>query len=440
MKDFLRRYLSFIILLFAWVAVGMLAKPVALVFIPLTVILLWQKRQYLKVLMGLLLVLMLSDNLQPSMSFARDLKSIYMLLVGALFIASSKRISPKSKIFFLFLPFVVYSFLVLYNSGANFTVGLQKTISYSLLLLAIPSVMLKCIHDDGKVAIRDIFYMSMFFLLMGIVIKFYSPLFVLRAGRYSGLLGNPNGLGIYMLLFYLFFRVTNYFVPNAFSRQERIIIYLFIAYNLFLCSSRTALGGVLFFFIAEKLFRVSGFLAIISLIIGMFFAQYLFLYLPQIVSSLGLEEYFRLNTLEDASGRFVAWQFAWTKIQDNFFLGGGFGYDEFIMRKNYAMLSKLGHSGGVHNSYLSFWFDFGLVGLIIYFRSFILSFVRAHKNHIIAFPLMFTVMFSITFESWLVASLNPYTIQLFIMLAIMLHLPKREEEENDNLAETSSSV
>jgi O-antigen ligase len=408
----------------------MVVKQLPLVLVPISIILLWQKEQYLKVLIGLLYVLLLSDSLQPIMSFAKNLKVVYMLLVGLLFVFTSNRINPKSKLFIIFLPFTIYSFLVLYNSGANFLTGLQKTISYAILLLAVPSILLKCIDKKGVAVLRDILYMALLVMIVGILIKYVNPAFVTRAGRFNGILGNPNGLGIYTMLFYLFFRVTNYFVPNAFSRQEKILIYFVIAYNLFFCASRTALGAVIFFYIAERLFRVSSFIAILSLFIGMFFIQYIFLYLPQIISTFGLDEYFRAQTLEEGSGRFIAWQFAWQKIQENFFIGGGFGYDEFVMRKNYATLSRLGHLGGVHNSYLSFWFDFGLIGLIIYFRSFIISFVRAHKKHIIALPLMFTVLFSITFESWLVASLNPFTIQLVLMLAAMLYLPDKNQIDN----------
>lgn len=430
MKPFLRKYLKFIALLFFWAACGIIFDPLAHAVVVFSVLLLWRQKEYTKILMGLLFILVLSDNLQPIMGFAKDTKLIYMLLVGGLFILNSRKLNPKSKLFFIFLPFVIYSFLVLINAGENVITGAQKTISYTILLVAIPSLFVKTIHDNGRKILIEFVYLSCIFLLSGIALKYVSFDFVTRAGRFCGLFGNPNGLGIYLLLFYLFFRVANYFNPGGFSRGEKLFIYALLAYNLFLCSSRSAMGGVIFFYVAEKLFKVSGFIAIITLILGLLSVESFFLFLPKIIVYLNLEEYFRLQTLDEGSGRFIAWGFAWQKIQDTFFFGGGFGYDEFVMRKNYTMLARLGHLGGVHNSYLSLWFDFGLVGVIIYFRSFFTAFIRAHKNHIIALPLMFTVMFSITFESWLVASLNPYTIQLFMMLAVMLYLPKREELDN----------
>ncbi|MFP5470713.1 MAG: O-antigen ligase family protein [Bacteroidia bacterium] len=416
----------------------MLFDPLAHAVIGISVLLLWRQKDYVKVLMGLLYILLLSDNLHPILNFAKDTKLIYMLLVGVLFIFNSRNLNPKSKLFIIFLPFVIYSFLVLVNSGGNLMTGLQKTISYTILLIAVPSLFVKAIHENGKRVLIDFVYLSCIFLLAGIAVKYVSFDFVTRAGRFCGLFGNPNGLGIYLLLFYLFFRVANYFNPGGFSKGEKLFIYGLLAYNLFLCSSRSAMGGVIFFYAAEKLFRVSGFVAIVVLILGLFSVESFFLFLPKIITFFNLEEYFRLQTLEEGSGRFIAWEFAWQQIQDKFFFGGGFGYDEFVMRKNYDMLARLGHLGGVHNSYLSFWFDFGLVGIIIYFRSFFLAFIRAHKNHIIALPLMFTVMFSITFESWLVASLNPYTIQMFMMLAVMLYVPHRDEI--DTLSESEETA
>ena len=82
------------------------------------------------------------------------------------------------------------------------------------------------------------------------------------------------------------------------------------------------------------------------------------------------------------------------------------------MRRNYDYLERMGHQGGVHNSYLSMWFNVGIVGLLIYFRSFVLLFIKAAKLLPISTAVMFSVLFSVMYESWLVGSLNPYTIIL----------------------------
>jgi len=138
-----------------------------------------------------------------------------------------------------------------------------------------------------------------------------------------------------------------------------------------------------------------------------------------IISYLGLEEYLRVETLEEGSGRLIAWQFAWENIQDSMLIGKGFMYDLILMRTNFDWLSRAGHEGGVHNSYLILWLNTGLLGIVFFFRAFFLLFLRAAKLNAVAIPAMVAVMFSIFFEPWLAASLNPYTIVFLVVLTIL---------------------
>jgi O-antigen ligase len=89
------------------------------------------------------------------------------------------------------------------------------------------------------------------------------------------------------------------------------------------------------------------------------------------------------------------------------------------MRKHRIYLERMGHQGGVHNAYLSFWFDVGIIGLLLFFRSFILIFIKASKLVPMSIGVMFAVLFSVSYESWLVSSLNPFTIILVIILTIV---------------------
>jgi O-antigen ligase len=143
-----------------------------------------------------------------------------------------------------------------------------------------------------------------------------------------------------------------------------------------------------------------------------------------------LGEYFRVETLKTGSGRNIAWGFAWLHIQDNFFLGRGFAYDEVLFAKHAEELSMLGHQGNVHNSYLTVWLNTGIIGLFFFLRGFLLAFLMGAKKSKLAIPIMFTVLFSINYESWLSASLNPFTIQLLIILSIIMsnHFIKKGNE------------
>ena len=164
--------------------------------------------------------------------------------------------------------------------------------------------------------------------------------------------------------------------------------------------------------------------------------QYVFSNFELIIRTLGLGEYFRIETLANGSGRDVAWSFAWEKIQDNFFLGKGFAYDEvlFYNISNSDSLSILGHQGNAHNSYLTIWLNTGIIGLFLFARGFLLAFFKGAKNTIISLPVMFAVLFSANFESWMAASLNPITIQLWIILALLISPVFNEDRKQKEIA------
>jgi O-antigen ligase len=129
----------------------------------------------------------------------------------------------------------------------------------------------------------------------------------------------------------------------------------------------------------------------------------------------------RLDTFSTLSGRSVAWEFAWQQIQTDFFIGKGFSYTEYIYKINYDYLSMLGHQGAAHNSYLTFWLDTGLIGLILFLIGLGITFFKASKLSPLAMPLLYAVLLSNNFESWITASLNPFTIQLLIILSVIFN-------------------
>jgi len=264
-------------------------------------------------------------------------------------------------------------------------------------------------------------YMCAGILLLGFVFKFLSPDIVTREDRYEGLFGNPNGLGIFCLLFFLLFTVVIDFFPELFSKREKMFIYGYIVLSVLLSGSRGSLFALIIYVVFVFLYKRS---AILGTIVAIVFAttySYISANLVGIINTIGLQNYLRINTLEEASGRFVAWKFTWDHIQENFWIGRGFEYTSYLFSipKNVAYLQALGHLGNVHNSYLTLWLDTGLVGLICYVFAFMASFIKGIKKTALALPIMYAVIFSSFFESWLTASLNPFTIILFIILSII---------------------
>ena len=65
------------------------------------------------------------------------------------------------------------------------------------------------------------------------------------------------------------------------------------------------------------------------------------------------------------------------------------------------------------------WLDTGLVGLILFSFGWIVNFFRAASFTPLVWAALFGLLLSISVESWLTASLNPFTIVLVIILSML---------------------
>ena len=308
----------------------------------------------------------------------------------------------------------------------------QKTFSYAFLFFSIPALMRYLLKEKQSETLRTFYFIIMTYLITGLVLKYLAPEFANMVGRFRGLMGNPNGLGVLTLMIGLLFDTIFNRIPNQFSRQEKILFWLVIFANLILCQSRSSLFALMLYFVFSNFKLLKGFIGFLVFVSILVSYQFVMNNLPLVIEMLGLEEFFRLDTLEGGSGRLIAWTFAWEQIQNNFFVGKGFNYTEWIFGQNYRLLANLGHQGNAHNSYLTFWLDTGLIGLILYLGAFIFMFIRISKVYFNAIPFMYAVIFSVSFESWLTASLNPLTIALLMAVSIMLYAHGDESEEAVN--------
>ncbi len=183
--------------------------------------------------------------------------------------------------------------------------------------------------------------------------------------------------------------------------------------------SRTAIIAAALFFFFTRFYRVAPFIGFIVFVATVLVVELIASNLTDIVTALGIAHFFRADTLAEGSGRYIAWEFAWQNIQNNLWIGRGFAFDEWLMAKNQTMLNNLGHQGGVHNTYLIIWLNVGIIGLALFLRAVVLLFIRGAKNTVLAFPVLWLVLFSILLEPWLAASLNPFSI-LFYLTATLI--------------------
>ncbi len=405
----------------SWVIVGMYLGPVAYFYVPLTLFFMKTRNMYMEILIGFFLILTLSDSRRDSLGFAVFTKEIYVIMMGIFLFMDLKSFKPFNRFFVRFIPFFIVAFMCIFNGpDDNYYNAFEKTVSYMLLLIVVPNYVLRAHADHGKEFYKIAVILPAVILGIGFVFKIIDPFIVSREGRFQGILGNPNGLGIYALLSFLFLRAGLELYPDLFSKRERNIIYAAILLSIILSGSRGSLFGLLIFIIFSYLFKLSPYIGALLAVVVLGSFGYISENLIGIINTLGLENYLRTETLEEGSGRFIAWSFSWQHINESFWFGRGFEYTEYLfdIKENVIYLQALGHQGNAHNSYITLWLDTGLVGLLCYVLAFLSCFIKAAGRTRLALPILFAVVFSSFFESWLTASLNPFTIQVIVLLTI----------------------
>lgn len=420
-----KEHFQFIMILTIMYVLGVWGGPLIYPVYPMFMLLFGVRGRYFELFIVAIWTLMLADYVPvdnapyDDLQFAKDLKPLVPLLLFLFFLRDRHSFQPYSKIFVYFLPFMAIVSIGLVDS-INIQVGIQKTISYVLMYLTIPMYVGLLHRRDGNRFWVAVLTFIIGMLSIGIVLRFAAPDIAMKVGRFKGVLGNPNGLGVFLNLTFILWVLIRKFELATFTKKENIYIFLVIFLSLIWTGSRNGIMSVFLFYMVYKIIQINWFLAIIALASILTFSDQLFEVFVGIVEFFGLQGYFRIDSIEEGSGRKVAWAFAWLEIQKYFFIGGGFGHDEHVMRPNYRWLSRLGHQGGVHNSYLSMWFDSGILGLVAYFGGIFAILIKVMKDNYLIIAFVTSIAFNIYFESWLVASLNPFTIVYLMIIAIFV--------------------
>ena len=185
-------------------------------------------------------------------------------------------------------------------------------------------------------------------------------------------------------------------------------------------ASRGALLAVFMFFALDYSVRTKNPFIMIGVVI-VFISSMFIDNIVNLLYSLGIGEYLRAQTLEEAGGRLVAYEYAWEQIKLNPFFGKGFGYSEFWFHQEEIELelNLLNHQGNTHNSYLTILMDTGFVGFFAFIFAWGTFFSKAIGKSPFGLPVLIIVLFSSNVEAWLAASLNPFTIILLIILTLL---------------------
>ncbi len=415
---------------------GVWGGGVIYVLFPLALFLLGYKKFFFELLILVTWILILSDYIPTknatydSLKFAKELKNLAPLALFGFIFFHKEEFKIKTKLFLYFVPFFVFSFISLTNS-VNLNIGIQKTISFILMYFSIPIYVHYLHKKDGEMFWKSLITYLVGMLMIGLVLGVVVPeIGIHSGGRFKGVLGNPNGLGIFTFLVYTLYMIIKEFKLAIFSKQENIAILMVIGISVFWCESRNTIMSIFLFYLTYRFVKINWILAILVVVSLIIFEDLVYDLIIRVVEFFGFESYFRVHTIEQGSGRKIAWAFAWGEIQKTFFIGGGFGHDENIMRANYYWLERKGHSGGVHNSYLSMMFDTGIIGVVLYFGALIFNLLKSvGSKSYIAIAFLVALFFNVSYESWLVASLNPFTILFIIILTVLMNQLTGEKEK-----------
>jgi O-antigen ligase len=411
--------INLLLFYFLIVILGAFTGPAAYAVVPAIFIYYYTNKKAPYLLFAFFFVLLLSDSRQYFFGFAEKVKPVIVVLLCFLYYIDYRTKSEKINFTAPFTLFFLVACFCLKNSSTFFN-STSKTISYFLILFTIPGLTSYLLVYHKEKLLKGLVYFGAFVLGAGLVLRLIYPAITnFKGERFSGLLGNPNGLGIFCFLFFTLLIIIVHYYPLLISRTDKILIYGLILVSLVLSGSRGGIFSILIFIAFYIISKRSRLLAILTVAILALTYTSLEKYLPEIIEAFGQEKYFRLQTLETGSGRNVAFEFAWENIQKDLYSGKGLGYTEKLMKDNEDELSEEGHQGNAHNSYLTMWLDTGLFGLLAFIFGWGYWFFKANKFSFFAMPVAFAVLFSSNVESWLAASLNPFTIQLLIILTLL---------------------
>ncbi|MBK7964608.1 MAG: O-antigen ligase family protein [Bacteroidetes bacterium] len=420
MLTYAKENYQFIIISLIWVFVGIVVDVTAMGLVPAAFLIYRQKGYYTEIVLSIALICYLSDNRHWEFSFATKGKDIALLTACAFFFLNSKNFPLRSKIYYAFIPFFILAFF-LSTKHPTPLLSFQKTLSFFLMIAVIPNYFLRQLQVEGQDFLRKTIWMGTILYIIAFLMIFVLPShWTYLEGRYNGLLGNPNGVGTFSTLFFIIVYTSIELYPKIFTRNEKFIIYGSMILSILLASSRNSIFSILIFMMFARFYKISPWIGFVIVIVVALLFQIINENLPYIITSLGLGAYMRVEHLNDGSGRLIAWTFAMEQIQKYyFFLGRGFAFEEWLFEKNKDWLNILGHQGGVHNTYLAVWLNTGIVGLCFYLYGFFSTFIKAARNSHLAFPTMFAIMFSISFEAWFQASLNPFTIMALLAITLI---------------------
>jgi len=260
----------------------------------------------------------------------------------------------------LALFFILFAFISMsYSAFPQLT--LERSATVLALYISVFWVIWKYAYDRGKEnVVRIILQAAGILFFTGYLMIFIGPYRPFFAGRFSGIYGNPNGLGVMSaiilpLSIWLFLDTR---------KKSSLFLFLMVVLNLFLCASRGSLNAAVIstgylLYIRSRKYRPLLFFFSISVILILFWAV-------ETLIKQSFQAYIRVESLPVLGGRLEVWPIAMDFITQKPFFGYGFGVEDKIIELKRVVLHR--HSGAyIHNSYLGITLQLGALGLVVFF-------------------------------------------------------------------------
>lgn len=374
----------------------------------------------------LLLVFFIADSRDPTLAHAKEFR-FPIIIVSALYgLAVMSRGRIRREVVY-FLPFFLTSAIGSFMGDSGPAGGLLKSMSYLVMVASTFHFIAPQIEATPRATASSMYRLYVLLLIVGIVLIPVVPALVFFGNevRYRGLLGNPNGLGLFVVLSLpIQFAVTDA-MPSR-HRVLKVVALSCSAIALALSGSRTAMVAFAIFIVARQLIRARPFgklMIMWAMVVTVMFATQV-VDLEEIASSPTIAKVVRVQTLANGAGRFNAWAYASDFIWTAPIFGRGFTFDELLFDDEHRagiFTERGGHQGGIHNGYLGLLLDTGFLGLFCYL-AFIAAVVRETGQTRVLIPTLLLAAFTSVLEGWAVSSLNAFTIMFLLDIVIVSRL------------------
>ena len=369
-------------------------------------------------IVGFLFTFILADNFSGPFVFAQNLRFIVLGLT-LVFLYKYNLFSHflANKI----LPFSIIALIItILYSPLGYPALLRAAAYWLMAITVFKSIQL--IYDKSILSLGQLLLLLIASYIIITLVSYIIPvgIDVLLKNRFKGFMGNPNGLGLLMLMFY---PLIDLFVKRGevlMKRHWQIIIKLTIVLVILLTGSRNAFFSIIIYESAYFLHNNKGLFLITLTSVVIAYYSISINDIIGFVQKLGLVNFFRVESLLDASGRTEVWEVAWREIKRSPWLGNGMMYDNHYIvdyaAKHFGSNVER-HWSGIWNSYLSLMLNVGIAGVTAY-GYFIREMYRYAQNKNLAFAFLVMSLFSAITESWIAASMNAFTPLFFLYWAV----------------------